>query len=139
MRNETLRVSDFMSLRRVDAVTLTASGGTPSHGRRVLLRKLCALPRVLSCLQLGWPNGINLQLVPSTGSDCLSHGPRAVSVHVAYTVRGTSSAASGRDSGAHIGDARLRSETASSTSRTCADSNPRADRAIKIKNRQSGT
>ena len=77
-----------MSLRRVDAVTLTGSREGPSQAEG-------APPEGSP-----WPYSIRRQLVPTSKSDCASHGPRAICVRAAETCA-DKSAASGRDSGAH--------------------------------------
>ena len=97
-RYETLRVSDFMSCAdrgEHDCV----GAGDPSHGRRVLLRKLCPLCGSI-CGVNSWPYGITVQLVPESKFDLASHGPRAVSARAAETCA-DKSAASGGDSVAH--------------------------------------
>jgi len=88
-----------MSLRRVDAVTQTGSREGPSQADECCFAN-SAPPEGPICGANSWPYSIRRQLVPTSKSDCASHGPRAICVRAAETCA-DKSAASGRDSGAH--------------------------------------
>ena len=131
IRNETLRVSDLMSCAdggKHDCV----GAGDPSHGRRVLLRKLCPLCGSI-CGANSWPESITCPLTSDSKIDCVSHvlarslfvqpkhaqtslrPPAEIQARIGHRTRGREA------------------ETVSLSSRTCSDSDRRADRTARSK------
>ena len=81
-----------MSLRRVDAVTQTGAEHVCVGAGTHLMADECCFANSAPCAgpicgANSWPYGINLQLVPESKIDCISHGPRAVCVRAAGMVR----------------------------------------------------
>ena len=138
-RNETLRVSDLMSLRGTAASTTASVRGTHLMADECCFANSapCAGP---ICGANSWPYGINLQLVPESKIDCISHGPRAVCGRAAgmvrrqcLTHRRSRAGLRQRFRRALHGTRRAESKTVSLSSRTYTDSDRREDRTMRSK------